>query len=109
MCHDISSENLLANFFASHELRKISISELKSIRKKIEETFDFRVHVDITYESLIIAQEKNPDVFLWNDDHVKRGPKATDNFFSDIDSKFNWNIPTNILPMYKKLVAGHQL
>lgn len=109
MCYDISSENLLANFFASHGADKVSIGELKLICKKIEETFDFRLYVNLTFESLLQAQENFPRIFYWNDDWVERGPDATGSFFSNIDKDFNWRVPQDVRSEYKEIIANYHI
>jgi hypothetical protein len=110
MCYEIPSENFLANYFASSEQNSVSLPELKDLRRKIELKLNNQVYIDLTYESLIEAEEKNPSLFLWEDDgRVFRRPNTSKRYYSKRIDKFNWHLPKNIMESYRRLIIQYAL
>ena len=109
MCYTIKSENVLANYFATHEDSKITMQTLKELRNAIEEALNFEVYVDITLDSLIDATELFPKRFSWDEEEdivCEKDAKTRLMNFDYLESRYNWKLPADVKTTYCRLIAA---
>ena len=100
MCYVIESDNFLANVFFLRNRHQIAVSELKEIRRAVENELP-NVYVDISPFSLVKTMELFPNAFQWEGRYIRR--VGADRLFLSrkrVDEKFNWRLPRKIKQRY---------
>lgn len=111
MIYTIEAENLLVNYFATHNDSHISISRLKRLREGIESEIP-SVYLDITRGSIDQAILQNPGYLDWGQDEgsiicinkeLKISISGEESF---LENNYNWDLPSSLKRPYLEEITS---